>query len=149
MWSVESEFAGTAASVLSAFIALGALWLSIRQYSRSRQDLARLGREETLESRLDELTATMRQSAKLIAQVEQELQARAATAERLKGEAATAESLMKLAENEREAVARLVRAEISAESRKSFRSGLRLNFLFFVAGALASVATTLFIQPLG
>jgi uncharacterized protein YicC (UPF0701 family) len=102
----------------------------------------------SLEERLSELGDNLRDSARLLTEVEAEIEARAARAERLKREADDAERLAALAASERDAVARLVRAEIGAEGRRSLRRGLLINLLFFVAGILASIAVTLLVHPL-
>jgi VIT1/CCC1 family predicted Fe2+/Mn2+ transporter len=84
----------------------------------------------------------------LVEQVTAEIEARAATAERLKDEAQAAEQLAQLSKAERDAVARLVRAEVSDENRRSTRLSVVTSALFFVAGVAATVAVTLFVHPL-
>ncbi len=101
----------------------------------------------TLEERLKDLGQTMRTSAELLTTVQAEIEARAARAERLAEEVQTAERLAELNKAERDAVARLVRAEIAGESKRSARRDLLINGLFFVAGIAASVAVTLFVHP--
>ncbi len=98
---------------------------------------------ESLEARLTALGETMRASARLLEEISAEMDARLVAAERLKTESQAAERLAELNEAQRQAVARLVRAEVSTEGKKSFRQGLLANFLFFLAGVFASIATTL------
>jgi TolA-binding protein len=104
--------------------------------------------EITLEERIQALAETMRASGRLVEQVTAEIEARAATAERLKDEAQAAEQLAQLSKAERDAVARLVRAEVSDENRRSTRLSVVTSALFFVAGVAATVAVTLFVHPL-
>jgi hypothetical protein len=99
--------------------------------------------EESLEARLTALGETMRASARLLEEISAEMDARLLAAERLKTEAEAAERLAELNDAQRQAVARLVRAEVSTEGKKSFRQGLAANFFFFLAGVLASIATTM------
>jgi predicted ATP-dependent protease len=84
----------------------------------------------------------------LVEQVTAEIEARAATAERLRDEAQAAEQLAQLSKAERDAVARLVRAEVSDQNRKSTRLSFVASALFFVAGVAATVAVALLVHPL-
>jgi TolA-binding protein len=104
--------------------------------------------EITLEQRIQALAETMRSSARLVEQVTAEIEARAATAERLRDEAQAAEQLAQLSKAERDAVARLVRAEVSDQNRKSTRLSFVASALFFVAGVAATVAVALLVHPL-
>ncbi|HEX6472198.1 MAG TPA: hypothetical protein VF069_24105 [Streptosporangiaceae bacterium] len=130
-------------AVVSLVVAAVGTWLTSRRHGRDGKTA-----EVTLEDRLKELGDSARQSARLLAEVEAEIDARAARAARLKRDAEDAEHILALTEQERHAVARLVRAEVGAEGRRNFRQGLWINLLFFVAGVLASIAVTLLIHPL-
>ena len=91
----------------------------------------------------------MRESARLLEQVSAEIAARAATAATLKEEAEAAEALAQLNAEQREAVARIVRSEVSTEERHVFRQNLLVNALFFLGGAGTSVLIVLFVHPIG
>lgn len=104
--------------------------------------------QQTLEGRLEELSRIIRTSGRLLEQVEAELKAREVTAARLKVEAETAQQITRLTQAEREAVARLLRSEVTEESRRSFRKNLVTGGLFFLGGVGATVAVTLFLHPL-
>lgn len=129
-------------SVIATGIAGEQLRRSLR--TRSRQDSA----EVTLEQRLEALARTMRQSSRLLEQVTAELEVRATAAERLRRDAATAEQVAKLNQAERDAVAHLLRAELTTEARRSTRVAILTGLLFFVGGVAATVGVTLFVQPL-
>lgn len=105
--------------------------------------------ETTLEKRLEDLSKTMSTSSRLMEQVTAELEARVLLAEQLKKEAEAAEALAGLNKGQREAVARLVRgevsAEIAAESRRAKRLSITIGFLYFAAGAAASYVITLLV----
>lgn len=91
----------------------------------------------------------MRSSALVLEEVQAEIQARVALAEKAKTDAQEAEQLAQMNEAQRIAVARLVRAELASEvhksSKRSFWQGFAVNFLFFVGGVVASIATTVWL----
>lgn len=94
-------------------VAVAALLVPVvieRRQARVRAELA--SSQKTLEDRLDELSASMRDSARLVEQVSAELDARAVTARRLKEEAEAAEALAWLHREQAEAVRRMVNAEL-------------------------------------
>jgi CHASE1-domain containing sensor protein len=116
-----------------------------RRVARSRTAEPKIA---TLEDRLEELGCTMRSAARLLNQVEAEIQARSASAERLKEEAQAAENLVKLNQAQRDAIAKLVRNEIGAETKKATRQSYIASALFFIAGVAATITITLLIHPL-
>jgi hypothetical protein len=79
---------------VSALVAgLGVLGLAYQVYRRGGIAAAQSESQRTLEERLEELSKSMRDSARLVEEVSTELDARAVTARRLKEEAETAEAL--------------------------------------------------------
>jgi hypothetical protein len=84
------------AVLVGAITATTAAWLTTRVGRRAATDLDRGASLATLEERLDELSKSMRNSARLVEQVSAELDARAATARQLQQEAETAEALAAL-----------------------------------------------------
>jgi hypothetical protein len=62
----------------------------------------------------------------------------------LQEEATAAQRLAQLNQEQADAVARLVRAEVVSGERNAFRKGLIANVLFFVAGVAATIAVTVF-----
>jgi hypothetical protein len=135
------------ASLLGVIAALTGFGAGVIQYRATSKELSS-STEITLEQRIQALAETMRSSARLVEQVTAEIETRAATAERLRDEAQAAEQLAQLSKAERDAVARLVRAEVSDQNRRSTRLSFVASVLFFVAGVAATVAVTLFVHPL-
>jgi hypothetical protein len=152
--SVALTPVATAADVTAAVVALvaslvagllGALGSrAARQASEARHD----GSAETLEKRLDRVVKLTRESSQLLEVTEVEIQARAENARQLKEQADAAQAVIQLTAEQREAVASVVRAEVTQESARSFRKSLVVNALFFIAGGLLSVAVVLFVHPL-
>lgn len=73
--------------VLVAAVAVGALTVAALGFLGAKSDAERAASQKTLEERLDELSKSMRDSARLVEQVSAELEARAASARRLTEEA--------------------------------------------------------------
>lgn len=101
----------------------------------------------SLEDRLVQLQEMMAKSSHLIQQVNLELQAQEATAKKLQEEAKVAEEIVKLTAEAKEAVALLVRDEVTGESRHSFRLSIWVGLLYALAGALVTLAVTLYVHP--
>jgi hypothetical protein len=104
--------------------------------------------QKTLEDRLDELSKSMRDSARLVEQVSSELDARAATARRLKEEAQAAEALAGLHKEQTEAVRRMVNAELAGATRSIRKDSIKIGIAAFVAGGGVTFAVTLLVHPL-
>jgi len=102
----------------------------------------------TLENKLNDLSTSMKNSARLVQEVSAELEVRAATAERLKEEAATAEALAEMNKAQADAVRKLVNSEMGAASRKIRRDAIRIGVLSFVFGGGVSLLITLLVHPL-
>jgi hypothetical protein len=114
--------------------------------------------EEPLEGRIDRLSRSFQESARLIEQVSAELEARSLTARRLKEEAENAEALARLHKDEADAVRRVMRAEMHSEmtaeltkglegvNRRNFRDGVKISVASFLAGGVLTVLVTLFIH---
>jgi hypothetical protein len=113
---------------------------------------ATVASQQTLEERLEELSASMLRSARLVEQVSAELDARAVTARRLKEEAADAEQLAAQNKEQADAVRRLIRSEMTQElstaQRRIFRDSLRVAIGSFVVGVAATFLVTLLVHPL-
>ncbi len=145
-WTVIGSVAGVVAFV-AAIVAL--------------IPLARAGRElvpplpaeaqATLDERLDRLSGSLRESARLVEEVSAELDARAVMARQLERQAQDARALAAQNEEQVEAVRRLLRSEMQAElataERHIFRDSLRVAIASFVLGAAVSVIITLLVHP--
>jgi hypothetical protein len=88
----------TAAALVTAAAGTAASWVATRFAGRSNESASRVAAQAaqvTLEGKLDSLSNSMRQSAKLVEEVSAELEARGATARRLQQEAQDAEALLR------------------------------------------------------
>lgn len=104
--------------------------------------------EETLEDRLDELSKSMSQSARLVEQVTAELDARSAMAKRLKKEAEDAEALAKLHQEQADAIRRMMDAELAGSERRIRRDSVVIGITSFIFGGGVSFLVTLLVHPL-
>jgi hypothetical protein len=101
----------------------------------------------SLEERLDELSKSMRQSARLVEQVSAELDARAATARQLEEQAATAEALAALHKEQADAVRRVIDSVLAAQAKGIRRDTIWISAVAFLAGGLLTLGVTLFVHP--
>lgn len=139
-WSESAiEWAALAAGILS----LAAATVGFRFRSKAQVP------EVNLDKQLDELISSAQRTADLIPAIEAELRARKLTAQKLKAEADESRRLAELDSAQAEAVRELLRAELRMQSRQAKRSSFWSGAGFFMAGVLATVATTLFVRPLG
>lgn len=106
----------------------------------------------TLEQKIQRLSDSMQESAKLVEQVSAELDARALTAQQLQEEAEQAKALAAINKQQAEAVQRLVRAGMEqelTETRQDIRrDSVRVAILSFIAGGLVTLLITLLVHPL-
>lgn len=103
--------------------------------------------EGSLESKLERLSTSMGEAVALMEQVSAELAARKETVERLNAEADHAQSIISLTQEQKEAVAKVVRTEVVTEGKRSSRMSFWVGLLYFAAGALITVAVTMFVRP--
>jgi phosphoglycolate phosphatase-like HAD superfamily hydrolase len=145
----------TAAIAAVALVASGVLLATTIAIHRAEReflkDLGEPDQSDDLEAMIEHLVRSMRESAGLVERVSSELEARRAVAARLQEEAKSAQEIARLNQAERDAVARLLRAqlteEITAQMRRNFRQSTWLAVASFVAGAGASLAITLLVHP--
>lgn len=104
--------------------------------------------QKPLEERLDELSRSMRDSARLVEQVSAELDARAATVKRLKEEAETAEALAAMHKTQAEAVRRMMDAELATAARRIRGDTIKITIISFFAGGGVTFFVTLLVHPL-
>ena len=78
-----------------------------------------------------------------------EIQAQLTQVEQLQKKASDAEQLASLHGAAADAVAAQFRAAVAGENKKSARSALVANVMFFLAGVVASVFVTLLVRPIG
>jgi len=144
---------GIGAALVAALVAVITFRAATRATRLTEELRGPAAHQETLEQRLDQLSVSMQQSARLVEQVSAELDARAVTARRLREEVESAEALAALHKDQAEAVRRLVRSEMTEElataRRRIRRDSLTIGIGAFVAGALVSSVVTLLVYPLG
>lgn len=104
--------------------------------------------QKTLENRLEELSKSMRNSARLVEQVSAELDARAATAKKLQEEAAAAQALADMNKAQGEAIRHLIDTELEGSERRIRRDAIVIGIGSFVAGGGVSFCVTLLVHPL-
>ncbi len=102
-------------------------------------------REESPEDRIAHLTQALREAMKMIGEIESEISARHEMAQKLQVDIATYERVIqaKLTHPEIEAIAQMLRGELTKGERRTFWQGFRLNALFFALGC----AVTIFLSP--
>lgn len=117
-----------------------------RRESRSRTE--RAASERTIEERLEQLSGSMRSSARLVQQISAELEARAATAKQLQEEAQAAEALAGIHKEQADAIRRLMDVELTGSERRIRRDSLIIGIGSFIAGGGVSFLVTLLVHPL-
>lgn len=116
---------------------------------RSAINLGQVPSQETLDQRLDELSKSMRNSARLVEQVSAELEARAAAARTLEEEAKAAEALAALNKDQADAVRRLLGAELAGAGKRIRRDSIVIGLASFVAGGGVTYLISLLVHPVG
>jgi hypothetical protein len=117
---------------------------------RSREIEAKVEKgtaQATLDGRLDELSKSMQQSARLVDQLSAELEARAATARQLQQDAQSAEALAALHKEQSDAIRRLMDAEWATTANRIRADSIRLGIASFIAGGGLTLVVTLFVHP--
>lgn len=100
--------------------------------------LKKYRRPQTLENRINKLSAALKESSRLVAEVEEEVSKRQALVSELQADAERYQKLVSINQDQVEAVAQLLQGELRKEGRKSFWVGVLANFVFFALGAALS-----------
>ncbi|GAA3937277.1 hypothetical protein Aau02nite_78880 [Amorphoplanes auranticolor] len=95
--------------------------------------------DSLLEDRLQELAGSMKKSSELVAEVEAALDARRAAVDQLRLEAETAQQIKDMSDEQRIAVANVLRAEVAREGKKTLWQGATVNGFFFALGVVVTV----------
>lgn len=142
-------WANPVAAIVSLGVGMAGLYIALRSLlselarARKRGSLE-LSNQPTIEKRVDQLAVLLRDSTTLLEELTAEMEARAATVEQMKAEAKHAERLAEIHKEHQEAVARLLRAELARQGRRTFWEGAVINLavggLFFIAGVFATFA---------
>jgi hypothetical protein len=102
--------------------------------------------EPDLRDRIKQLSANLSTAAAAISAIEQEVQARQQLVAELEEDAERAEVLARLHESEVQAVAQTLQMELRGTERRSLRLNLLLSFGSFVAGSIASILISTYID---
>jgi uncharacterized membrane-anchored protein YhcB (DUF1043 family) len=138
------------AAVVGALAAVSGALVSLVVARRSRKTVSDVegdASQTTLEERLDELSKSMRQSARLVEQVSAELDARAASARQLQEDAKTAEALAALHKDQADAIRRTIDAELASTAKRIRSDSIKIGIASFVAGGGLTLVVTLFVHP--
>ncbi len=95
--------------------------------------------EAELDHRLQELAEAMSRSSELVTEVEAALKVRQVAVAQLKSDAESAQRVAELSEDQRKAVATLLRGTVAKEGRKTFWLGALVNLIFFAAGVVVTL----------
>jgi hypothetical protein len=129
-------YLGAAVGLLGILVVSWLLWL---------QRLHRQ-REPDLRDRVKQLSANLSTAATAISAIEQEVQARQQLVAQLEEDAERAEALARLHESEVQAVVQTLQVEFRGAERRSFRLNLLLSLGSFVAGSIASILISTYID---
>ena len=124
--------------IISIAIAGGAASLASGIFAEFAQKRSR--KSITLEQRIDKLTTALKESSRLVSEVESEIQSRQRLVSELQQDAERYKNLITLNQEQVDAVAQVLKGELRKEGRKSFWLGVFVNFVFFLLGAALSWA---------
>jgi hypothetical protein len=94
---------------------------------------------EPLKDRINELTKGLQSSSRLIKEIEEEIALRTKLVENLRQDANQYQQLAALNKEQADAVAKVLQSQLEREGTKSFWKGAAVNFIFFIAGLIASL----------
>jgi len=94
--------------------------------------------EETTVQRVNKLSKSLSQSARLIDEILTEIDARQKLVDKLQNDAETYDKITELKSSEVEAISQLLRGETRKEGRRSFLQNIIINFTFFCAGIVVT-----------
>jgi HEAT repeat protein len=137
IFALVGSVAGVAATVFAG--------LGLRRSARPSEEIVS---QKTLEDRLEELSKSMRNSAKIVEQVSAELDVRAATAKKLKEEADAAQALAEVNKDQVDAIRRLMDTELEGTARRIRRDSIVIGIASFITGGGISFLITLLVHPL-
>lgn len=104
--------------------------------------------ERTLEARFNELSISMRDSARLVEALSAELDARKLAVRQLEEKATTAEAVAELNKEQADAVQRILEAQLATSERRIRGDSIKIGIGSFVAGGGVSFLVTLLVHPL-
>ena len=119
---------GAAASLLGEFIVK-------RRWLRRRP--------ESLAHRVEILSKSLADATALIDTISNEIAARTRLVEKLRQDEARYDELLHLKKSEVDAIVQVLRGELEEQGRKSFWSGVGVNFVFFLLGVIVSLVISI------
>jgi hypothetical protein len=150
----SSQTANALIAAFSVVIAVVGIFLTVATavvvQRRTRQIVSNAesgASQATLEERLDALSKSMRESARLVEQVSAELDARATTARQLQKDAETAEALAALNKDQADAIRRTIDAELATAAKGIRSDSIKIGIASFIAGGGLTLIVTLFVHP--
>jgi hypothetical protein len=122
-----------------------------RRAERFRQNMV-AEMPDSLDTKMETLSELSDRSVRLTREIAVEVQARLELAIKAKEDADRSVEVANLSAAEKDAVAALVRDQISAElgvvDKVQRKTNFRMNLVFFALGVASSVVVTLFVQPI-
>ena len=131
----------TAAITAIASVVGAALSFFTEYFQRAKKK----DKEESLDEKVKKLTNALGDSANLIDHIQSEIETRHKLVEKLKKDHEQYDNLVKLKQEEVEAVAQLFRGEIQKENSFSFIKNILANFIFFVLGSIVSLVIAFYV----
>jgi len=95
-------------------------------------------KSETLEIRINKLSSALKESSRLVSEVEGEIAKRQSLVAGLQADAERYQQLVTINKEQVEAVTQLLQGELRKEGSKSFWKGVLANFIFFALGVFLS-----------
>lgn len=148
---VASPWYKDAANISSVVAVIGTLVGALTATSAFRLQTRAASKavpQKRLEDRLEELSKSMRNSARLVEQVSAELDARAALAKQLQEEAEAAQALAALHKEQADAIRHLLDTELEGSEKRIRRDAIVIGIGSFIAGGGISFLITLLVHPL-
>lgn len=119
--------------LLAGTAAIGLEYLKLKIDRKIREK-----RGETTAQRIEKLSRALTDATNLIGGIERELNERHRLVQKLREDCDRYDELAKLKASEVEAVVQSLRGELRQEGKRSFWQSALMNFVFFLAGIVAS-----------
>jgi hypothetical protein len=129
------EFFGTVAAAITTALLLSAtanLWLTVRTSGRPAEEV---DPSERRRKRIRDLRRSLRESTRLLAELEEDVTTGQARAEQLRDQIQRDEELAKLTHEQAQAMRSLVAEQLGASSRRAFWQQVAIGAVFFLLGS--------------
>lgn len=121
---------------------LGLVASIVAQYGIKKQD-KKNSQDIDISERISIISNSLTTSATELTNIQNELEHKVAFVNNLKKEAEEAENIISLTKEQVSAIKRAINGELQSGNKKSFWSGVAVNFIFFVLGSAVSIIITL------